>query len=210
MNVEYLYESTIPQLKNNTSSIKTVKCDLKLYKNATILPIHWYGWENPQNEGGVLNQSGEYITESCQKNRFEKGYSVENTKFENRRVLYFGYFKKHWGHFLMECLTRMWVFASEYENYKDISIIYLPQDSSQKIDGNYLELLKLLGIRENQLEMLQEPTTFSEVLIPEKSNYIYGYYTREFKSIFEKIRTNALNASVEVEYSVELIVPNSL
>ncbi len=191
MKTRFLYPSTgIPP----EDYLVDKKLNLGIHKNATICPLQWYGWNDERNAGGVILEDGSYLLESAYPNRFMHPYPIDNFEYMDETVFYFGYFHKQWGHFLMECLTRLWPFV---QNKYDITLIYLPDDKNSCIDGNYLELLNLFGIKKEQLKTIDKPVKFKEVIVPDASNYLYGWYTKEFASIFSFIKKKALQGEPE-------------
>lgn len=193
---DFMYPSTIQKIPNKSFK-KDEKLSINEYQNATILPLRWYGWSNQKNSGGVLSSDNNFIAESSQTGRFDHGYTPDKVQNSNETVFYFGFFMHQWGHFIIECITRLWPIAQNPEKYKNIKIIYL-SDKKDKIDGNYLELLKTLGIKESQLLQITTPTRFKKVIIPDKSNGIYGWYTQEYADLIEMIMQNALQIKVTV------------
>ena len=78
-------------------------------KNATILPLR-----EVVNEGllfglgGVADENGQYVELSGFPERIGKGYAFENPVYKDEKVVYCGYLVNHWGHFLIEGVTRLW------------------------------------------------------------------------------------------------------
>ena len=79
-------------------------------KNATILPL----WEFPEDKdllfgrGGVVDETGEYVHLSGIETRIMNRYPFENPVYRDEKVVYFVYLVNHWGHFLVEAVTRLW------------------------------------------------------------------------------------------------------
>ena len=84
------------------------------------------------------------------------------------------------------------LFARRYRkalvcNKEDINtkIVYTCfKDENCTIDGNYLELLELLGIQRDRMICVNAPTRFRKVIIPESAIYPGSYlYCRDIKGI---------------------------
>lgn len=45
----------------------------------------------------------------------------------------------------------------------------------------------MLGIPNDRIEVIHEPTRFSEIIVPEQSMYPGEWWTDEYKSIFDRI-----------------------
>lgn len=144
--------------------------------------------------GGVLDSNNKYIEESAQlaygmKNRIGKTeiYNQDDVEIVHESVVYMNFFIKQWGHFLIDVIGRLWYFIQSH-NIKIVYTCY--ENENYKLDGNYLELLKLLGIKEEQLIRINKSTKFDNIIIPEMSIYPGKYYTKEYKKIFDTIIDN--------------------
>lgn len=145
--------------------------------------------------GGVVDSNGNYIELSAQKavgmrNRVYGPYKInyDNLPIRNEKVIYLNYFIKQWGHFLLDVVGRLWYPLLQDNDTKLVYTCYAGTET--KIEGNYLEFLKLLGIDQSRLIMINCPTQFSEVIIPESSILPGGYYTKEYKQLFSSVVEN--------------------
>ncbi|HEV0084610.1 TPA: glycosyltransferase family 61 protein, partial [Streptococcus pneumoniae] len=146
-------------------------------------------------KGGVVDSNGNYIELSAQKavgmrNRVYGPYKInyDNLPIRNEKVIYLNYFIKQWGHFLLDVVGRLWYPLLQDNDTKLVYTCYAGTET--KIEGNYLEFLKLLGIDQSRLIMINCPTQFSEVIIPESSILPGGYYTKEYKQLFSSVVEN--------------------
>lgn len=171
------------------------KLEVMEFKNAVILPI--------KRKKGLLFGCGgvtcdeEYLSISAQlgynmMDRVNGAYEVKNENIEhvNKTVVYINYFRKHWGHFLMDVVGRLWY---ALDSDKDTLFVYtVDSEGENEISGNYLEFLELLGIERNQLVKINRPTSFDKVVIPESSIYPGKYYTQEYREIFKRVTYQAI------------------
>lgn len=148
------------------------------YCNATVLPFL-------DNRGGVLNEHGKYIEDSALKaeNLMEGAYDTKFVKHEEKRVIYLGCFIKHWGHFLVDFVPRLWYLI---DNDCDLNLVYVSMNG-KRIDGVYANLLELFGINIKKLTYVDEPMCFSEVIIPQTSFCRPLYFYKEYGDIFRHI-----------------------
>lgn len=139
--------------------------------NGNVLKLT-YGIVLPYNleeRGGVCDRNLNFISESANRESWYKAGGMYNKSSEleytvdNRKVLFIGYFVKHWGHFLMDCLGRSWALLDG--KYKEHKIVYLTK-SWQALNGNYKRFFELLGVADRMIDV-QQPTMFSEVVIPQ-------------------------------------------
>ena len=80
-------------------------------KNATILPLRRQAEDNLLfGRGGVVDENGEYVPLSGIEGRVQFAYPAEKKEYRDETVVYCGYLVNHWGHFLIEGVTRLWYF----------------------------------------------------------------------------------------------------
>ena len=126
------------------------------------------------------------------KNRIYGGYNIDmnNIKYIDEEVMYGNFFYKHWGHFIIDIVNRLW-YLVKYQKINKIKIIFTTYiNSNIKIDGNYRKFLNLFGIKDENIILINEPTKFKKVIIPESSIYPGKYYTNEYIDIFNKVSEN--------------------
>lgn len=160
-------------------------------KNATILPLR----RDPSfgllfGKGGVVDESGEYVPMSSIPGRVEGSYTSENPEFRDEKVVYCGYLVNHWGHFLIEGVTRLWYFL-ENDPTVDKYVFFLDEHEQREIRGNYRLFLELLKIWD-KLEIINKPTTYREVIIPELGIHMRTAYTPKLLKVFDTIADNVV------------------
>ena len=131
--------------------------------NATILPLR----KDPSlqfGRGGVVDCNGSYVDMSAIPLRVQHSYPFENAPFRDEKVVYCGYLINHWGHFLIEAVTRLWYFL-ENDTTIDKYVFFIEENADREITGNYLEFLKLLKIWD-KLEIINTPTTTGKSSFP--------------------------------------------
>lgn len=148
-------------------------------------------------EGGVVDAKGNFIAGSIRVNKrypgymsVIRGYSVkpEELSHSEEEVIYGGMVINHFGHFLVECMSRLWYVLQNKGQGKKIVFI----TGSGKRDFRISEFLLLLGIDMNRVVILQHPTQFASVTIPDESIHSWGqFYTREYRQIYQKLRESA-------------------
>ena len=147
--------------------------------------------------GGVLTRTKEYVDISSQiaegmSNRVLGAYSFHDRDVlhSEEKVIYMNcFFSKHWGHFLLDMIGRLWYPAFIDRNCK---IAYTCREKSgTKISGNYLELIELMGIDSKRLIMVDRITQFKEVIVPESSILPGKYYMKEYVQLFDEAFTRS-------------------
>lgn len=136
--------------------------------------------------GGVCNRENTFVDLSF----YDGGWATHGGKYCWEKeayldcdVLYFSYFFPHWGHFLVDQIGRLWYYLQSSER-SNLKIAYLGEDEPT---GNFLQFFQLLGIRQDQLLHVTEPTRFRRVFVPEFSCKSCIWYTKEYRSIFDAV-----------------------
>lgn len=157
-------------------------------KGGRILPYRKEAGEE-HAAGGVIDAAGVYIEESAQHivgTEMNHGYEVKNPEKKPMRVMYFGAYHKHWGHFLTEMVSRCWYLTWHQPEQEDFYVAYSMKNdtTNEPMSGSFREFLTILGVSEERLILVTEPTEFQEVILPEKSCEAGQWYTREYCQIF--------------------------
>ena len=150
--------------------------------NATILPLRR---DDQQlfGRGGVVDSDGNYVDLSAIPGRVQYAYPFENAEYRDETVVYCGYLVNHWGHFLIEGVTRLWYFL-ENDRRVDKYVFFLDEHEEREIKGNYREFLELLKIWD-RLEIINRPTTYREVIVPELGIHMRTAYTPKLVKVFD-------------------------
>ena len=157
--------------------------------NATILPLR----KDPAlqfGRGGVVDCDGTYVELSAIPLRVQHSYPFENALFKDEKVVYCGYLINHWGHFLIEAVTRLWYFM-ENDPTIDKYVFFIEEGSDREISGNYREFLELLKIWD-KLEIISTPTTYREVIVPELGIVCRESYTPKLLKVFDAVAENVV------------------
>jgi len=128
-------------------------------KNGIVLPL------TNANLGGVCDSEFNFIQESKFDGWSSKGgfYSVDTSVcHKHERVLYLGFFIQHWGHFLIECLGRVWILQNP--EYKDYKIVFLRKGGT--FEKQHCQFFELLGKDKDSFVNVDEPTSFDEIVVP--------------------------------------------
>jgi len=192
LDYRYLRPKKAEWLKKMYESPMEVRESLELWQgqNATVLPLRETRGEGLLfGRGGVLDAQGQYVSLSGFDTRIWHGYPFENPEYRDEKVVYCGYLVNHWGHFLVEAVNRLW-YALKNDPTIDKYVFFVDENEERTIKGNYKEFFQLLNIWE-KLELVNKPTTFREVIVPELSFFCMRYYSQSYLDIFDTIAANA-------------------
>lgn len=157
--------------------------------NAIVLPYRKNKGE-PTAGGGVADSEGKYIPESAQHivgTEMDHGYQIEACEKKDICVMWFGAWHKHWGHFLTEMVSRCWYLIDHKPEKEDFYVAYsIKNDTTHEaMGGTFKEFLNLMGVSDERIILVEKPTEFKEVVIPELSCEPGRWYTEEYKKIFQ-------------------------
>lgn len=154
-------------------------------ENATVLPVQKIDRFNWIGQGGVFDSEGRCVALSTGECCVQPGTARKARLYRDEKVVYCGYLIHHWGHFLMEGVARLWYYL-ENDTSIDKYVFVLDDGEEREISGNYREFFSLLGIYD-RLEIINQPVTYREIVVPELAFHKFGHYSPKFLSIFDTI-----------------------
>lgn len=116
----------------------------------------------------------------------DASYKVARDELEqsNEEVIFGGALIYHFGHFMVECTSRLWYLIKNPSVEKKIVFIPMGQWSFQPW---IYEFLKLIDLPEDRIVILDKPTQFKSVTVPDQAVYIIENYAAEFLLPFQKM-----------------------
>lgn len=192
---DYCREYKAQDIKKSYSTLQKKETLVsEVYDRAVILPAKR---ESPNplprcGMGGVMDSTGKYVSISAHKSphMIDYGYVCENPEYCDKTAVYCGYLTDHWGHFLLDCTSRLWFCLNNKDIDEYVFIRNLGnQDTSLK--GNIKEFFRLLGILD-KIRIITVPIRYKKVYVPELS-YVYRcYWTDEFSLPFDRVVEQAM------------------
>ena len=201
-NTEYIDKCLLPYYKERAglSRFSTKELKVHTYYDCYFLPLKYQYPPTEIFKGGVCDAEGNVIEEAkFLPNRVLHGYDFNpvEVKYDDREVIYIGAFWQHWGHFILEQVSRLYYFLQETD--PSLPIVYL---GINPLSGNFLEFFELMGIDTNRLERVDDITRFRKVHIPDASVVVINdddkslwsgekqdsFYTKEYAQIFERVK----------------------
>lgn len=142
--------------------------------------------------GGVISNDNSFVELSGLREQFGGYYSFDqNVEYIDKCVCFCGYFINHWGHFLVDTVSRLW-YSFEHDDEIDEYIFIVEENSDRIFKNNYNEFIELFGIKE-KIRIVNKPTRFREVIVPEISFNKGGFVSELYLEIFERVVTAAFN-----------------
>ena len=175
----------------NKNYICEDKLSVSCVDNCFVVPFQSTPTGSPYGNGGCYDDQLNYVKSSgtYAENLLVEPESVNDAEcdYVDETVIYAGYFIKHWGHFIVDFLPRMWWPALHYNGEK---IIYL-KNGDAAIDGNFMEMLKIFGIDPDKIKAIEKSTKFKKVIIPELALQRPDKIYREALLVRDRIVKNA-------------------
>ena len=188
------------------------KLEVKVVEKGIILPARPI--EGTRNyEGGVCDKdfkfiAGHHRTKHCWY-KLESSYVIDKNEitYLDEDVIFGGALMGHFGHFILECLTRLWYVllppphthtlekVSKF-NKKILFITTSHGGYKQWFD----EFFRLMGIAKERIIYVDTPTQCRSITVPERSMRLGKSYTKEYLIPFETIKANVSPANVKKLY----------
>ncbi len=207
MNLDYiyLYNKDVYERQYGKEILCKEKLSINYIQEGIVLPNkpcdgYVFG------KGGVLDAEYKYIPFSGIYTKAGK-IDFENEKFQvyfgdgeypanskineiNEEVIYLGYIFNHWGHFLVDCSTRLWYLIDEWDHKKKLCFsVY--ENSNFKMIENIKKFFEYLGVNvEKQIIFINCPTKFKTVIVPEAGYIANSYYSKQYLKVFDKVVEN--------------------
>jgi capsular polysaccharide biosynthesis protein len=200
---------------------------VSVIENAIFVPGAKVPTNDPEigrfvHEGGIVTQDGELV-ELAQTHRsgtrwgtrvlggvVEPGV-IEPARVIEEEVVYLGWCFQHFGHFLMESLTRTWILGDIDPSVKVLFHTKLPRIASgeRALSAATQRILELFGIPLDRIIFPQEPTWLRRVIVPESLHELsYGsheQFPRRYRQVASSIAGDATPSAQPVYLSRRLL-----
>ena len=190
----YVYNEEWEKLCKNDYLIKE-NIKIENVKNGIILPAVLLDVDKQTYKGGVVDENQNFVTGFCRRNPgdqfsfdINEGYNVEKNNLVclNEEVVFGGVLVGHFGHVILECLSRLWWHIKNPNSTVKFAFLSIWERKKW-----FKDFFDLLGIEEDRIIFVDKPTQFINVICPEQSIYSWKGYKKEYIEIYKKIREKA-------------------
>ncbi len=176
-NLKYLHKAKADAIEMIYKRGIPCKSDLcvEMYEKATVLPCTLTENEDKWIEcmAGVVDRDGAVVPMSCTWPFTCLNHPILERECSKENIVYIGSYRLHWGHFLIDLVSRLWyIFECDKDKIDAYIISGEFYGNSEVQIANVREFLELLGILD-KTRMITVPTIFNSVIIPERA-YISG------------------------------------
>lgn len=189
--------------------MKSYSLSIKKCSNAYICATQ-VNREKRQFKAGVYDQSGNLISEALRQDsdyleqeHFTQIDKEKSTHLANKNVnklsghyIYLGFYTEHYGHFLLETLSRIWAVKgpTQYDGFI-FSNFVLPRKSDE-LTSFASFCFKKLSLNPDKVIILKEDTLVETLTVPNAQCYILNKVHPNYINIFERLRQDVLDLQV--------------
>ena len=117
--------------------------------------------------------------------------SVSDIPKRSGRVLYGGFFNPHWGHFVVDTLSRLWPLDGGCLNEIDRIVFTVSNGTVPTVMDNKFTALKLLGL-DGMIEFVDTPVRYDCVWVPEVAVSPLERFASESLAVYDRIIASAM------------------
>ena len=110
-----------------------------------------------------------------------EGFIDTNLERKDYDVCYCGIISDAFGHILLETISRLWYILNEKPYLKCVFL------TKEKPGSIFFQFCELLEIDKSNIEIIEKPTQYRTVYVPESSFYLNGYAAKEYIDIIDKL-----------------------
>lgn len=106
--------------------------------------------------------------------------------FIDEDVVYLGQYRRHYGSFLVDSISRLWYALKDPGRYRYVYLLTQPELGESLHETAYC-FLEHLGIKREQVMLIKNPTRFTSITIPEMSFVPHVGWHQEFLDTVYKV-----------------------
>lgn len=164
---------------------------IEQYPNAIIVNEHRHGF-------GVFDSNLKFVKSSRQMRKnngqFVPKFNRKNIPYMDEDVIFIGNVFPQFGHFLLEHLNRGYALLDK--KYKNKKVVLINNKDVNPVPNYMFELLELLGVKREDIIILDKTMRFRNVFVPVQGFNIPVYSSNAFGKMYDKIASNVKNTKV--------------
>ena len=155
---------------------------VKVVDNGIILPAR----ADQRKKGGVCDSNLKFVAGLLRSSsaagwgNILAAYPVKREEIvqSDEEVIFGGVMMGHFGHFISECLIRLWYVVEHPEDQRRIAFIATARGKKEF----HYALFAIMGggIARDRIIFVEKPTQFKSIIVPDVSNYSHQYFTKEW------------------------------
>ena len=190
----YQYDNTLEKMHKEREFLNCTPVKSQTITNGFILPlkrdvsINYSGGVVDSNRSFVAGVLRHHINASYEP-ICARSYEFDDYMISDESVLFGGVIIPHFGHFLIDSLSRLWYVVKNHAVINNYKIVFV---GIGNIPSYVYETLELLGLKQDQVIFLDKVTKFKEIIVPEQSGYTLDFVHREYLTIYNEIALNSI------------------
>ena len=184
----------------NRKFLSERKLNVTEIDNGIILPAKFVG--ESVSKGGVFDSNMNFVAGFFRNNPPNAGmfgvcgaYEVDKIVKSNNEVIFGGLLMGLFGHFILECLGRMWYILNNREDKRKIVFLITAGEKEW-----FKPFFELLDIDWNRIEILKKPKQYKKIIIPDESVHSWFDYTKEYLMPYDYIKSKVKEGSIKKLY----------
>ena len=165
--------------------------NIEQYPNGIIVNEHKHGF-------GVFDDKFHFVKSSRQvrKNngQFVPKFNHNDIPYVDADVVFIGNVFPQFGHFLLEHMNRAYALLDK--KYQKMKVVLINNKDVNPVPEYMFRLLELLGVKRDNIIILNRTTQFKNVYVPIQGFNIPVYSSVAFGKMYDKIATNIKNDKI--------------
>ena len=163
--------------------------------SAILLPPAYWQEKTGEFRGGVCDAQFDFIAGLQRCKPPGAGWygigtaykvSYDDLIYEDKEVIFGGILIHHFGHFILECLGRIWYVLENRQLTQQIAFLTIGERCPW-----YDDFFDLLNISKERILFIEKPTQFRRVIVPEEAVHSWHYYTDKYLVPYNYLQTSA-------------------
>ena len=192
VNYDYLYDKSYYGKELYEDHRRDYNLYWRVIPNGIVLPNDL---SRGDISGGLMDEECNYIDGSGLHRGEGKwdDISGETATELDEDIVFLGAWPQIWGHCLTDNIRRLWVLNNEefMSRYGHLRFVYVPL-FNMNLDGNFRELLDIIGAGKISLEPVTSITRFRNIILPDECFWMEDdgtrFFSREYVDIIDQIR----------------------
>ncbi|MBQ9479278.1 MAG: DUF563 domain-containing protein, partial [Selenomonadaceae bacterium] len=124
-------------------------------------------------------------------------YAPKDVIVLQEEVIFGGMMMGHFGHFILECLNRYWYFIKNPQDKRRVVFVVHWGVMWHGLTDWIKAFLQFVDIDESRILIIDRPTMFKKIIVPDQSLYLNDGYCKEYVSIYDHIIKRAQQSVIE-------------
>ncbi len=157
---------------------------------------------------GVVYDDKGILCESSITYRFDGCMAIpsfnDKCDFIDEQVIFMGcgYIFNHFGHFLLEGLSRLYPMLDK--KYKNKKLVFVVNKNTKKLPSYVLDILGGLGVKQENIILIHKTTRFAGVYVPPQASVITKYISNIMNTVLDAVAKNLENKNLKTYKKIYL------